>query len=464
MPWNRPAAKASSEPEPVQTTTGTSEGDLAAYTDTAEFRALMIQPQHTASTTTTAGAMPVSGALAGLVAYANEGRPIEPAPDTGPVLRPITALDDLPEKDKHELIGDRFVCAGGAVLLAAPTGIGKSTFVSGMVYHFGAGLPYMGLRPLRPLLTWMIGAENDDHDQRDFIRGAEYQLRRENGEDKLRLARKNLFFAQVNTLAGIALADWLRGLLDKTPAKARPDLLVLDPAFAYIGGDALKQADVSAFLRGMLNPVLTEYKLGLVLIHHCNKPRRQEPGAPAPDSDGAYLGSGSAEFGNWARGVLSILPSKIEGVFELKAGKRGGRLGWTNSNGVKTCKRYIAHSSESGDPFFWRDATPEEAAGAAGQTRERQDKPDLDALADIAKRIVCKGPVTTKLFDAQLARQAKIGQKAATSARGEVIDMGTVSISRREPVTGGGMFIGLPAAIFELEARWSNPALEGINQ
>jgi hypothetical protein len=390
-----------------------SEGDLAFITDTPQFRALMMQTQHTASTTTTAGAMPVSGALAGLVAYANEGMPIEPAPDTGPMLRPITALDDLPEKDKHELIGDRFVCAGGAVLLAAPTGIGKSTFVSGMVYHFGAGLPYMGLRPLRPLLTWMIGAENDDHDQRDFIRGAEYQLRRENGEDKLRLARKNLFFAQVNTLAGIALADWLRGLLDKTPTNARPDLLVLDPAFAYIGGDALKQADVSAFLRGMLNPILTEYKIGLILIHHCNKPKK-DAAAPAADSDYAYLGAGSAEFANWARAVLAILPSKIEGVFELRAGKRGGRLGWTNSNGVKTCKRYIAHSSEPGEPFFWRDATPEEVAllpvdrqGQAG--RPVVDiKPLLNPAADLCTALILQSD-----FEARIKAAFGVGRDTA---------------------------------------------------
>jgi hypothetical protein len=322
-------------------------------------------------------------------------------------MRPITALDDLPEKDPNELIGDRFVCSGGTVLLAAPTGIGKSTFTSGMTYHFGAGLPYMGLRPIRPLRTWMIGAENDDHDQRDFIRGAEYQLRRDAGEEAVKLARSNLFFAMVNSLSGITLKNWLRDLLEQTPLEMRPDLLVLDPAFAYIGGDALQQADVSAFLRGMLNPILTDYKLGLILIHHTNKPKKDQ-GGPSTGSDYAYLGAGSAEFANWARAVLAIIPTSLEGVFELRAGKRGGRLGWATSSGSKTCKRYIAHSSEPGEPFFWRVATQEEIESLPQDRQNRKGRPtaDVNALVNAASGL-CTGLIG--LSDLQVRIQSELG-------------------------------------------------------
>jgi hypothetical protein len=45
-------------------------------------------------------------------------------------------------------------------------------------------------------------------------------------------------------------------LLDQILAQYPCDLVIADPAFAYIGGDASSQRDVSPFLRNMLNPVI----------------------------------------------------------------------------------------------------------------------------------------------------------------------------------------------------------------
>ena len=340
-----------------------------------------------------------------------------------PELRPLSALDTLPEVDPGELFRDRFLCAGGAALLAAATGVGKSTFVCGLTLHAAAGLPYLGLRPVRALRTWIVGAENDDHDTRDFFRGAEFQLVREAGADATARARENVRFALVNTLAGEGLAAWLGDQLEQTPATARPDVLVLDPAFAYIGGDAMQQTDVSAFLRGLLNPLLTRYRLGLLLVHHSNKPRRDQGGPAAAGSDFAYLGAGSAEFANWARAVLALLPTPLDGVFELRAGKRGGRLGWTGPDGTRTCRRHVAHSAEPGEPFFWRDATPEEIAALPADKRTGAGRPglDIDTLCRAAAKL-CKRRMPLARFKDTLREETGIGRQACDEVVRRVTD------------------------------------------
>jgi hypothetical protein len=85
-----------------------------------------------------------------------------------------------------------------------------------------------------------------------------------------------------------------------------PDLLWIDPALSYLGGEANSQKDVGGFLRNHLNPLLREFNCAVVVVHHTNKP---PAGREKPDWSGggfAYLGGGSAEWANWARAVLVV--------------------------------------------------------------------------------------------------------------------------------------------------------------
>ena len=53
------------------------------------------------------------------------------------------------------------------------------------------------------------------------------------------------------------------GTLRPLLAEHRPDILWIDPALAYLGGEASSQKDVGGFLRNMLNPLLREVQLRL---------------------------------------------------------------------------------------------------------------------------------------------------------------------------------------------------------
>ena len=41
-----------------------------------------------------------------------------------------------------------------------------------------------------------------------------------------------------------------------------------------------------------------------------------------------YAAAGNADLTNWARAILVIEPTHVEGVFEFIAAKRGKRIGW----------------------------------------------------------------------------------------------------------------------------------------
>ncbi len=141
--------------------------------------------------------------------------------------------------------------------------------------------------------------------------------------------------------------------------------MVVDPAFAYLGGDSNSQKDVSRFMRELLNPLVKERNIGLMLVHHTNKPPTGREKDTWAGSDFAYVGAGSAEWINPCRAALAIRSIGSSDVFELIASKRGKRLGWKDLTGKLTDKQYIAHHGGEG-VICWREATPEEVAEVEG--------------------------------------------------------------------------------------------------
>ncbi len=221
------------------------------------------------------------------------------ASDAGLEARPLA---DLPESDPPgaELIKDRFLCRAGGALLVAPSGIGKSTLGMQLAMAWSVGVPLFGLRPAGELESLIIQAENDDGDLREMRNGALAGLRLFGERAALAAQRVRIFTS--NSQSGQAFLDLLGRLLEKY----RPALVWIDPAFAFQGGSASEQRDVSWFLRAGLNPLLHKYQCAAIIIHHTNKPPRGKEKGDWQAGDYAYLGSGSAEWTNWARAVLAF--------------------------------------------------------------------------------------------------------------------------------------------------------------
>jgi hypothetical protein len=126
----------------------------------------------------------------------------------------------------------------------------------------------------------------------------------------------------------------------------------------------------------MLNPLVREFNCGVVVVHHTNKPPVGVEKREWNAGDHAYLGSGSAEWGNWARAVIALRSLGSHSVFELRAGKRGGRLGWMEPDGeTKSYAKVIAHANEPG-MICWREADESEVP-QTGRAKKVPTKEDI---------------------------------------------------------------------------------------
>lgn len=256
--------------------------------------------------------------------------------------------------DPDELLRSRFLCCGGGMLLCGPTGIGKSSLDMQFRIHWALGRGCFGITAARPLKSLLIQAENDDGDLAEMRDGVIAGLNLT--EDEAKQACDNIIVAREDSRTGLPfLISVVRPLLEEY----RPDLLGIDPALAYLGGETGSQKDVTAFLRNGLNPLLHEFHCGTNVIHHTNKPPTGKEKSNWSGNDFAYLGSGSIEWANWARGILALRGIGSHKFFELHAAKRGSRLGWKNSDGSTCYSKLIGHAKEQG-VICWREVDPEE--------------------------------------------------------------------------------------------------------
>ncbi|MEI2722595.1 MAG: AAA family ATPase [Verrucomicrobiota bacterium] len=221
-----------------------------------------------------------------------------------PVTKSLGELATQGENDPNELLCYRYLCRGGGLLLVGPTGIGKSSFALQAMILWGIGREFFGIKPVKPLKSLLIQAENDDGDSVEIrdgvIRGLQLK------EEEARLAMGNVIVAKEDARTGVGFFM----------AAVRP--LWQISGRIYCGSircwriwarSPTRRRKSAVFYAINLNPLLGEFKCAAVVVHHTNKP---PAGTDKPEwaaGDFAYLGGGSSEWANWARAVLGIAES-----------------------------------------------------------------------------------------------------------------------------------------------------------
>jgi hypothetical protein len=273
--------------------------------------------------------------------------------DDTPAIPPVRRLADLKapvEDGPNEILRKRFLCRGHSMLLLGPTGIGKSTFSLQFAMHLALGKSLFGLDPVRPCRVLYVQAENDEGDMAEMRDGVLAGAHMTDSERHDAVNRVEI--CTVTDAAGDKFGTYLNELC----ALSRPDVVMVDPAFSYLGGATNDQEVVSHFTRHVLNPIIYKHNIALILAHHTNKPVKGVEKDSWTAGDFAYLGAGSAEWSNWARAVLAIRSIGSEDIFELRAAKRGKRLeSWSDSF------KHIAHSDTG---ICWREAEEHEVSDA----------------------------------------------------------------------------------------------------
>ena len=131
---------------------------------------------------------------------------------------------------------------------------------------WAVGRPAFGIVPSGSLKILIIQAENDDGDLAEMregvLAGVNFSF------EETEKARASVRVLTEDARSGPAFIQMLARVL----AVEKPDLVIIDPAFAYVGASVNDQLAVTTFLRSGLTPLLRQHDCGAIVVHHTNKP------------------------------------------------------------------------------------------------------------------------------------------------------------------------------------------------
>ena len=164
---------------------------------------------------------------------------------------PFYSLADLPdyvpeEENPDILVKGRWLERGGSAFWISTAGTGKTILAQQLALCFAEGKPFAGLAPLRPLRVLIFQTEDSPTRlgiDRDDITA---ELSESYPDVDWRATWEKVIFAKNQGKTGAAFLERLDELLTEREF----DFVILNPFFAFIGGDISQSAYVTPFLRG----------------------------------------------------------------------------------------------------------------------------------------------------------------------------------------------------------------------
>jgi hypothetical protein len=281
-------------------------------------------------------------------------------------LQPNDLLAMSGQRDPNNIVGWRWQCRGGNCLWSGGAGYGKSTLVTQFAIYWATGERCFGVKPVRALKSLIIQSENDDFDVAEQYNGVLSGIQLD--DDSRALVDKNVTFVRVEAKSGRVFLMELERLL----ALMRPDLVWIDPLFAFAGCDLMNAEKTGYFLREGLFPLFTKFECSGNIIHHIAKPPKEEK-ADKPVIDYQYSAFGSSEIQNAFRAVNTLHPiSFSEQIYKLVFSKRGRRARAKTLDGSLTSQIYVQQSDDPNAIYWTQVDEPEkpEKKGALKYTDE----------------------------------------------------------------------------------------------
>lgn len=336
------------------------------------------------------------------------------------------------EVDENALVyGGPWLERGGSAWIVSTSGTGKSIHAMQLMHAFAQGKPFSGLRPRKPMKIWYFQSEDsprriaqDRADVRDEL--ARDDAEADAGRMKWADVGDNIRYARFPGKIGAA---WIAAL-DEMLTKAEncgmaPDVIVINPFLAFVGGPITDGSYVTPFLRGgMINGELTEglqavlerHRVGALIYHHTPKPPAdKEVDAWMKSAFPEYQGAGSSDITNWGRSFITMMRVKDRrNMVCLTAGKNGGELGWQQVGGA--FRLYLAYSGERGisgrGRHAWRELTDDEREEVVAAAQTAAEK------AEAGKR----EPFNAEACARYWSQQAKIHGIGAHDVRAAIYD------------------------------------------
>ena len=245
--------------------------------------------------------------------------------------------------DPNNILGNRWLCKGGSLLIVGQSGTGKSSLMMQAAVHWALGRDFFGIKPVRPLRSVILQAENDFLDLgealQDVVAGAYLD-----SDEKSQL-RDHLAIFRDTISTGTTFTEALKTLIIDHKA----DIVFVDPLLSFAGIDVSDQEQASRFLRHDLAPILLETGAVLVAMHHTGKPKAASDKEGHTVADLAYAGLGSSEFTNYFREVAVLFRCQgDEPIYKFGLTKRRGRAGLKDHENQFKGEIYIRHAAEKG--------------------------------------------------------------------------------------------------------------------
>tara|TARA_R100000808_G_scaffold14671_1_gene34502 strand:+ start:231 stop:2231 length:2001 start_codon:yes stop_codon:yes gene_type:complete len=347
------------------------------------------------------------------VEYRDPSAPLLPAPFEWPDL-----LSFSPDQDEDNVLGNRWLCRGSSCVWVGGSGLGKSVLGLQAAMHWAAGTDFLGIKPVKPLTSLIIEAENDFGDVAETVQGVRRGLE---GVD-FRAVQERVNILRIVNQTGSSFLDLAADLV----AEHEPDMLWIDPLLCYLGGDINSQEEVGNFVN-QLGEIALRAGTILQIIHHTGKPKSSKDTKGWTTHDLSYAGIGSSILTNWARAIMVLQSVRGEDeTFQLTAAKRGKRAGLAHpATGIEGHTIYLEHTPGS---ICWRasDYLPEEKS--AGRPSVKIDFLEYkEALTGATKH-------TKNSLSNHISKRTGASYKTVTRRIDNLIDNGTIQIG-----TDGGL-------------------------
>lgn len=248
-------------------------------------------------------------------------RSIVKAQEAETPLRPITSFEIQDDNDDAVLLGHRYLCRGHAALLVSGSGMGKSALAYQASIMWSLGKPFMGIRPRRPLISLHIQSEDDDGDIAEVYASVVAGMNLT--PDQQELISQRVIIETDDVSRG---ERFLRKAA-KHIARVKPDLVWLNPLQAFMDGDLKDSQAIGQFCREGLNALNHEKRFAWMIVHHTTKPSTAKDVKERNWNEIMYDMAGGADLINYARTILILKATAVEGHFNLLLAKRGKRAG-----------------------------------------------------------------------------------------------------------------------------------------
>lgn len=307
------------------------------------------------------------------------------------------------------ILGDGWIRRGDIATFISTAGAGKSvaTIQAGMAW--GIGLPYLGIKPPRPLRILHFSGEDDE--------ATIGQIREGFLTHSLELTGKQLTAADLDPLdvnlrtefsrehVGLHFHSHLAALLTEEAA----DLVIVNPLLSYLGAEVVTAA--SEFLRGGMMPILQRFDCAAMLAHHTTKMAKDG----WDNVDDTYSAIGGGEMANIPRTILTLRPTPADGLYVIRVSKRQ-TTGWKDTDGAFTNAYHLRRTNDPTRPAWLPVPSDEAAEIIADHKGQRATGKTAKVTIDHIIGELTTGDLTRQALIDALCRKCGCGETSAKNA------------------------------------------------